>query len=489
MLQRVTEIHRLSNPANWRFCPGNSNPADLPSRGCKSSALSSDDTWWKGPPFLRESPDTWPDLPTSLDTSESDKEIFKKAVIIQSLVATSSSALTLNISSVMDLSRYSTLCKLLRVTATVLKFIDISRKICSLEQIELSVADLTRADTLWIKSIQANSFTSELQALQQSGTNSSLNTQLNLFLDPDGVIRCQGRIENADVSSSSKTPILLPSHSHYTNLLIQQKHCEVLHNGIRDTLTAVRETHWIVKGRAAVKKVLRRCVTCKRYEGKAVTMPHSPQLPQDRVSSQAPFSMTGVDFAGPLYVQVTGQSIKTYVCLFTCGSTRALHLKLTQDLTADSFLLAFRRFAGRRGLPLKIMSDNGKTFKAASQVVTKIKQSTQVKQYLTNRRVEWDFIVEKATWWGVFWERLVRSVKNCIKKVVGRSTLNFEELRTLLVEVEATLNNRPITYVYDDENHISYPLTPAGLIYGRRISQAVNETHSEVVSTNQALTR
>ena len=164
--------------------------------------------------------------------------------------------------------------------------------------------------------------------------------------------------------------------------------------------------------------------------------------------------MTGVDFAGPLYVQLAGQSVRTYVCLFTCGSTRAIHLELTSDLTASSFLLAFRRFVSRRGLPFKMMSDNAKTFKSASQDITKIKKSPQVKQYLTNRRVEWDFIVEKAPWWGGFWERLVRSVKNCVKKMVGRSTLTFEELRTLLVEVEATLNNRPITYVYDDENHV-----------------------------------
>ena len=490
VLQRVTEIHRLSGPASWKFCPGNLNPADLPSRGCKASALSSDDIWWKGPPFLKEPPDTWPDLPTSLDTSEADKELVKKApVIVQSLVAISPSALTINVSSVMDVSRYGSMRKLLRVTAIVLKFIEKCKGICRSDQVELSAADLSRADMLWIKSIQASTFASELQALRQSGSGTPLNLQLNLFLDPEGVIRCQGRINNADVLNTSKTPILLPSHHQYTNLLIQQKHSEVHHNGIRDTLTAVRETHWIVKGRAAVKKVLRRCVTCKRYEGKPMTMPHSPQLPQDRVSSQAPFSMTGVDFAGPLYVQVAGQSVKTYVCLFTCGSTRALHLELTQDLTAESFLLAFRRFTGRRGLPLKIMSDNAKTFKASSQDVSKIKKSPQVKQYLTNRRVEWEFIVEKAPWWGGFWERLVRSVKNCIKKVVGRSTLNFEELRTLLVEVESTLNNRPLTYVYDDENHVSYPLTPASLIYGRRISQTVNESHAEVISTNQALTR
>ena len=90
---------------------------------------------------------------------------------------------------------------------------------------------------------------------------------------------------------------------------------------------------------------------------------------------------------------------------------------------------------------------------------------------------------------GGFWERLVRSVKNCIRKTLGRSTLNFEELRTLLIKVEATLNNRPLTYLYDDENGISYPLTPASSIYGRRVSQAVNETHIDIVSTNRTLTQ
>ena len=90
-------------------------------------------------------------------------------------------------------------------------------------------------------------------------------------------------------------------------------------------------------------------------------------------------------------------------------------------------------------LPSKIMSDNAKTFKAAAKEINKIRQSSQVKQFLINKQVSWEYIAEKAPWWGGFWERLVRSVKNCIKKTVGRSILNFEELRTLLIEVEATL--------------------------------------------------
>ena len=174
--------------------------------------------------------------------------------------------------------------------------------------------------------------------------------------------------------------------------------------------------------------------------------------------------MTGVDIAGPLYVQSPRESCKVYICLFTCGITRAIHLELTEDFTATSFLRPFRRFTSRRGLPSMMMSDNAKTFKAASKEITNIKRSPQVKQYLINRKVDWEFIVEKAPWWGGFWERLVRSVKNCIRKMVGCSTLNFEEWRTLLIEVEATLNNRPLTYLYDDENGVSYTLTPASLI-------------------------
>ena len=112
-----------------------------------------------------------------------------------------------------------------------------------------------------------------------------------------------------------------------------------------------------------------------------------------------------------------------------------------------------------------MLTDNAKTFKSASVDVKKISKSSEVKKYLANRQIDWQFIMEQAPWWGGFWERLVRSVKRCLKKSVGRSLLTFEELCTLVVEIEATLNNRPLTYIYDDEEGLSYPLTPADLIY------------------------
>ena len=178
-----------------------------------------------------------------------------------------------------------------------------------------------------------------------------------------------------------------------------------------------------------------------------------------------------------------------YCCLFTCASTRAIHLELTERLSVNSFLQAFRRFVSRRGLPAKIISDNAKTFKAPNKEVKRIVRSKEITEYLNNRQVEWQFIVEKAPWWGGFWERMVRSVKRCLKKTIGRASLTFEELRTLTVEIEATLNNRPLTYLYDDKDGLSYPLTPADLIYRRQIVRNPSHRQEDIISTFQTLTK
>ena len=168
------------------------------------------------------------------------------------------------------------------------------------------------------------------------------------------------------------------------------------------------------------------------------------------------------------------QSNKTYVCLFTCASTRAVHLELLPNLNADSFLLAFRRFESRRGLPSTLLSDNAKTFKSACKEIRNITCSREVSVHLTRHRVTWNFIVERAPWWGGFWEQMVQLVKRCLRKAIGRSTLNYDQLNTVLVEVEAIVNSRPLTYVYDDVEGVSYSISPSHLLYGRRIISLPN---------------
>ncbi|XP_067030573.1 uncharacterized protein [Acropora muricata] len=162
---------------------------------------------------------------------------------------------------------------------------------------------------------------------------------------------------------------------------------------------------------------------------------------------------------------------------------------MTKGLGVQAFLLGFRRFATRRGLPATLNSDNAKTFKSSSKEIRKITRAEEVWCFLTNKRLNWNFIIEKAPWWGGYWERLVQSIKRPLKKILGRSTLTFDELRAILVEIEAVINSRPITYVCDDEDSISYPLTPSDLIYGRRITSTPNASHQEIISKCHSLTR
>ena len=173
-----------------------------------------------------------------------------------------------------------------------------------------------------------------------------------------------------------------------------------------------------------------------------------------------------------------------YMCLFTCASTRAIHLELTRGLNVDSFLLAFRRFVGRRGLPTTLLSDNATTFRSSSKEIQSTCYSPEVFRYLTNKQTSWRFIVPKAPWWGGFWERMVQTVKRSLRKVVGRAVLRFDEINMPLIEIESIINGRPLTYVFDDSERISYPLTLAHLLYGRRLVTSPSATHFEIISTN-----
>ena len=130
----------------------------------------------------------------------------------------------------------------------------------------------------------------------------------------------------------------------------------------------------------------------------------------------------------------------------------SVHLELVPCLSVPSFLQAFRRFVARRGLPSRVITDNAKTFKSASKEVKNILRSSEIQREMASKGLKWDFIKEKALWQGGFYERMIQSTERCLNKIIGRPAMNFESLRTLLVEIETTVNNRPLTYVYNDDN-------------------------------------
>ncbi|GFY11899.1 integrase catalytic domain-containing protein [Trichonephila clavipes] len=237
-----------------------------------------------------------------------------------------------------------------------------------------------------------------------------------------------------------------------------------MHGGTASTLAHVRSNYWIPKGRQLVKKVIRNCFICRKYLTKPIDQLTSP-LPSDRTNQTPAFSVCSLDFVGPLYVNNFGELQKSYIVLFTYGVTKALHLELVSDMATNSFLLAFRRFLARRGNCKVIYSGNAKTFlksKKEIENLSRILSQSMVQNFIAKERIIWQNIIEKSPWWGGFYERLVRSVKESLHKVLGKAILSFEEMTTILTEIEAVLNLRPLTpmhFLNFVQNQPTYPVT------------------------------
>lgn len=213
---------------------------------------------------------------------------------------------------------------------------------------------------------------------------------------------------NAELPCAAKHPILLDAKHGFITLTIKDCHKRVMHNGVKETLTELRFKFWLVKGRQVVKKFLHCCVSHVVDTKEGLTKHRD-----FRVKSAPAFAFTGLDYAGPLYVKETKKTTdkKVWICLYTCCVTRAVHLDLVPNLTPEAFLRSFRRLTARRGLPSKIISDNGTAFKSASKQVEQIMNNPGVKQYLAEKQVQWIFNLERAPWWEGLFERMVRSMK------------------------------------------------------------------------------
>jgi hypothetical protein len=200
--------------------------------------------------------------------------------------------------------------------------------------------------------------------------------------------------------------------------------------------------------------------------------PASPAIPdyRENLSGHA-FQATGLDFAGPLFVKGESKREKTFILLLTCATSRAIHLELVPDMSTGGFLRGFKRFMARRGTPDIIVHDNFKTFKSAI-----------VKKFMLLQGIKQNFILPLSPWWGGFYERLVRTVKTCLKKTLGKAFMTFEELQTTLCEFEVAINNRPLAYVSEDD--LDDALTPYQLMHGRDISKRAQVTDF-VSSMNQ----
>ena len=492
---RVVDIHTLTEPSAWSHTAGVDNPADAASRGLLADELVDSELWARGPEWLRSPLEQSAGCGLFV-TSEELAETGKSAVAYESsdrpgvlreslgesgseqdamMVSTDSDASE----SVLPLSHWSSLVTAVRVTAWVKRFIRNARNPDSrITAADLSYGEIREAKMTLIGQTQRSLYPVEYTSLArgQSVSKSSTIYKLGPFMSEDGLIRMKGRLQMAEMSADEKQPVILPK-CHLSMLLVRFQHALMSHAGVNTMLTALRNSYWIVGARRIAKTVKRECVSCQRQDAQPCCEPAGP-LPRLRVTESSPFSVTGIDFAGPLF-SVDRPRHKLYVCLFTCATTRAVHLELTESMSLSCLLLALRRFVARRGWPVMIYSDNAKTFKACS---------THLQSSMGHAAPEWRFSVPYAPWHGGWWERLIRSVKVGLRKSVGQRHLAQRELETILHEVEACVNSRPLTFVSDD-SECPGPLIPNHFLIGHASVLSMERSEGIESASGEALGR
>ena len=252
----------------------------------------------------------------------------------------------------LKVGKWSSLAKVTRIMSWVLRFVTRCRKkpVEHCDGDKLTSAEVSQANKQLALMTQSEHFEEEIACLKAGKhvAKSSNLYKLSPFIGEDGLLRARCRLNYSDLTFDEKFPILLPK-CHFSLLIVREKHAQLKHAGVSQMITAVRNHYWVIGLRSLARKVKGECLSCKRVDARACQEPMAP-LMEARLKKAPAFNTTGLDYAGPVYCKdFPGE--KFYILLFTCAVTRAVHLELVNSLSLTHFLLAFRRFVSRRGLP------------------------------------------------------------------------------------------------------------------------------------------
>ena len=446
---RVAEIQQLTQQSEWRFIPGEINPADIVSRGMLPTDLNDCSKWWHGPEFL-QTDEPWPEWILKANILE-DKELKKE---VHLGIPNDSTKVADVVVSLAD-SR-SSIKTIVNVVVYIVRFyINLLKPKATKYHVrgELNLQEREDALLRCYRSIQQHYFTSDYNRLSNGKRlkKSSNLLALRPYLDEDGLMRVGGRLTSTELDSNRQ--VLLPNCK-FSKLILEDNHWKNHHAGPQALLAFSRQSVWILGGLSLCRDIVHHCMTCFRNKPKLLGQIMSDLHPE-RYRPESAFEVVGIDYTGPFTYKPLARSKvlgKAYIMLVTCYKYRCIHLEVVHDLTTESFMNALRRFVGRRGVPRKIYSDNATNLTGGRRELSELRelllsQSTTdaVKEYCNDNKIQWTTIPARSPHFGGTWEAEVKQFKHYFYRSLSDTYMKIDELQTLVIGIEAVLNSRPLT--------------------------------------------
>ncbi|KAK3752266.1 hypothetical protein QZH41_002643 [Actinostola sp. cb2023] len=477
---RVAEIQETVCVEDFHYIRSKSNPADALTRGIKPEHLES---WLNGPDFLLQPESQWPkheEEPEHInngfsETAETKRErkipkqterIAEDTKFAETYSATAAPNDERKDNPILSqlLESCSTFHKVRKTLAFLFRFVQkVSKK--STKKGPLAVQELKDAEQQLFKWCQ--------HKLDVRSLDKSIVAQE----DNEGIIRAHGRLEDVrTLPAEMRNPIILPRDHPLVRLLILHLHDKRSHCGYKSLVHEIRKRFWIVGVRSTAKQLTRRCVTCRRLRKKPLEQLMG-QVPSLRVAAGCPiFTNTALDMFGPVQIRLNRKTLKeAQVIIFTCMTTRAVHLELVTDKSTNTFLMAFRRFASSRGHPSTCWSDCGSNFVGAQEYLEEIKQNwdfERIKNTLTHEfscDLKWEWNVPTTSHQNGVVESLIKSVRQALSVTCKNQSFTEEQWRTFLTEVTYIVNGRPL-YPSSESVWESPPITPNDILLGQHNS-------------------
>ncbi|XP_053692086.1 uncharacterized protein LOC128740561 [Sabethes cyaneus] len=465
---RVSEIQHITKEGTWNHVAGVENPADIISRGMSPAQLQYQSVWWYGPNWLSLDEDHWPQ--PQQNSEEFDPSTLEEKGVVVAVAQSTEPWYIFYL--------FSSFSALVKATAAALRFGFNSQPANnSVRKVgPITVKEFDDALRVLVRMAQKESFLQEYidltngRQVRKSSRIASLNPQL-----VDGILCVGGRLQNATISSSRKHPYILDHRHPITKLVVTEYHQKLFHAGQQVLISSVREKYWPTSVRTLARKVIHDCVRCFRARPK-IQEQLMADLPSERVTKCIPFQRVGIDYCGPFqvtYPQRQFRPVKCFVAIYVCLVTKAVYIDLAADLTTRAFLDSLTRFTSRHGKPSIIMCDNAKNFVGAKRQLDDMLrlfhnqnfQNSVIKQ-AADDKIDFCFIPARSPNFGGLWESAVKSFKTLLKRTIGLRSLVYDEFHTIVAQIEAILNSRPLTPLSNDPDDFE-ALTPGHFVAQR----------------------